>query len=152
MLLYANIGSLDDMDAVLANDAEGIGLFRSEFLYLESRDYPTEEEQFRAYKTVAEKMEGKRVVIRTLDIGADKQADYFQLPQEENPAMGMRAIRLCLTRPEVFRTQLRALYRASAYGKIAILFPYDYFGFRSSADQENRCGCAGRIDRDAYPP
>ncbi len=91
------------------------------------------------------------MVIRTLDIGADKQADYFQLPQEENPAMGMRAIRLCLTRPEVFRTQLRALYRASAYGKIAILFPYDYFGFRSSADQENRCGCAGRIDRDAYP-
>ena len=123
VLLYANIGSLDDMDAVLANDAEGIGLFRSEFLYLESRDYPTEEEQFLAYKAVAEKMEGKRVIIRTLDIGADKQADYFQLPKEENPAMGMRAIRLCLTRPEVFRTQLRALYRASAYGKIAILFP-----------------------------
>ena len=123
VLLYANIGSPEDMEAVLANDAEGIGLFRSEFLYLESQDYPTEEEQFQAYKTVAEKMNGKRVVIRTLDIGADKQAAYFQLPKEENPAMGMRAIRLCLTRPEIFHTQLRALYRASAYGKIAILFP-----------------------------
>lgn len=123
VLLYANIGSPKDMEAVLANDAEGIGLFRSEFLYLESQDYPTEEEQFQAYKTVAEKMNGKRVVIRTLDIGADKQAAYFHLPKEENPAMGMRAIRLCLTRPEIFHTQLRALYRASAYGKIAILFP-----------------------------
>ena len=123
VLLYANIGSPEDMEAVLANDAEGIGLFRSEFLYLESQDYPTEEEQFQAYKTVAEKMNGKRVVIRTLDIGADKQAAYFHLPKEENPAMGMRAIRLCLTRPEIFHTQLRALYRASAYGKIAILFP-----------------------------
>ncbi len=123
VLLYANIGSPEDMEAVLANDAEGIGLFRSEFLYLESQDYPTEEEQFQAYKTVAEKMNGKRVVIRTLDIGADKQAAYFHLPKEENPAMGMRAIRLCLTRPDIFHTQLRALYRASAYGKIAILFP-----------------------------
>lgn len=123
VLLYANIGSPEDMEAVLANDAEGIGLFRSEFLYLESQDYPTEEEQFQAYKTVAEIMNGKRVVIRTLDIGADKQAAYFHLPKEENPAMGMRAIRLCLTRPEIFHTQLRALYRASAYGKIAILFP-----------------------------
>ncbi|MDD3261418.1 MAG: phosphoenolpyruvate--protein phosphotransferase, partial [Oscillospiraceae bacterium] len=108
---------------VLENDAEGIGLFRSEFLYLESSDYPTEEQQFAAYKTVAEKMKGKRVVIRTLDIGADKQAAYFNLPKEENPAMGMRAIRICLTRPEIFKTQLRALYRASAYGKIAIMFP-----------------------------
>lgn len=123
VLLFANIGSPEDMEAVLANDAEGIGLFRSEFLYLESQNYPTEEEQFQAYKTVAEKMNGKRVVIRTLDIGADKQATYFHLPKEENPAMGMRAIRLCLTRPEIFHTQLRALYRASAYGKIAILFP-----------------------------
>ena len=123
VLLFANIGSPEDMEAVLANDAEGIGLFRSEFLYLESQNYPTEEEQFQAYKTVAEKMNGKRVVIRTLDIGADKQAAYFHLPKEENPAMGMRAIRLCLTRPEIFHTQLRALYRASAYGKIAILFP-----------------------------
>ena len=107
----------------MANDAEGIGLFRSEFLYLENSDYPTEDEQFEAYRTVAEKMDGKRVVIRTLDIGADKQADYFQLPHEENPAMGLRAIRICLTRPEVFKTQLRALYRASAYGKVAIMFP-----------------------------
>jgi phosphotransferase system enzyme I (PtsI) len=121
--LCANIGNPKDMAAVLENDAEGIGLFRSEFLYLESSDYPTEEEQFQAYKAVAEKMNGKRVVIRTLDIGADKQADYFHLPKEANPAMGMRAIRICLTRPEIFKTQLRALYRASAYGKIAIMFP-----------------------------
>ncbi|MCH3971476.1 MAG: phosphoenolpyruvate--protein phosphotransferase [Oscillospiraceae bacterium] len=121
--LCANIGNPKDMSAVLENDAEGIGLFRSEFLYLESSDYPTEEQQFAAYKTVAEKMKGKRVVIRTLDIGADKQAAYFNLPKEENPAMGMRAIRICLTRPEIFKTQLRALYRASAYGKIAIMFP-----------------------------
>lgn len=123
VLLYANIGNPDDLDAVLKNDAEGIGLFRSEFLYLESKDYPTEEQQFEAYKTVAERMGGKRVVIRTLDIGADKQADYFNLPHEDNPAMGLRAIRICLTRPDVFKTQLRALYRASAYGKIAIMFP-----------------------------
>lgn len=123
LLLYANIGSPDDMEAVLSNDAEGVGLFRSEFLYLESEDYPTEERQFQAYKEVAEKMEGRRVVIRTLDIGADKQAAYFRLPPEDNPAMGMRAIRICLTRPEIFKTQLRALYRASAYGKIAIMFP-----------------------------
>ncbi len=123
LLLYANIGSPDDMEAVLNNDAEGVGLFRSEFLYLESEDYPTEERQFQAYKEVAEKMEGRRVVIRTLDIGADKQAAYFRLPPEDNPAMGMRAIRICLTRPEIFKTQLRALYRASAYGKIAIMFP-----------------------------
>ncbi|MCI8553828.1 MAG: phosphoenolpyruvate--protein phosphotransferase [Clostridiales bacterium] len=121
--LYANIDSLDDMEAALQNDAEGVGLFRSEFLYLESRDYPSEERQFQVYKRVAEKMDGRRVVIRTLDIGADKQAAYFRLPAEENPAMGMRAIRLCLTRPEIFKTQLRALYRASAYGRIAILFP-----------------------------
>lgn len=123
MLLYANIGSPEDMDAVLANDAGGIGLFRSEFLYLESKDYPSEDVQFSAYRTVAERMGGKRVVIRTLDIGADKQADYFELPHEENPAMGLRAIRICLTRKEIFVTQLRALYRASAYGKIAIMFP-----------------------------
>lgn len=121
--LCANIGNPSDLSAVLANDAEGIGLFRSEFLYLENSDYPTEDEQFEAYRTVAEKMDGKRVVIRTLDIGADKQADYFQLPHEENPAMGLRAIRICLTRPEIFKTQLRALYRASAYGKVAIMFP-----------------------------
>lgn len=123
MMVYCNIGNPGDMDAVLANDGGGIGLFRSEFLYLQGDDYPTEEEQFQAYKTVAERMGGKRVIIRTLDIGADKQADYFGLEQEENPAMGLRAIRICLTRPEVFRTQLRALYRASAYGKVAIMFP-----------------------------
>ncbi len=123
IMVYCNIGSPDDVDAVLKNDGGGIGLFRSEFLYLQNDDYPTEEQQFQAYKTVAERMGGKRVIIRTLDIGADKQADYFQLDPEENPAMGLRAIRICLTRPEVFRTQLRALYRASAYGKIAIMFP-----------------------------
>ena len=123
MMVYCNIGNPGDMDAVLANDGGGIGLFRSEFLYLQGDDYPTEEQQFQAYKTVAERMGGKRVIIRTLDIGADKQADYFGLDKEENPAMGLRAIRICLTRPEVFKTQLRALYRASAYGKIAIMFP-----------------------------
>lgn len=121
--VYCNIGSPEDVASVLANDGQGIGLFRSEFLYLASEDYPTEEEQFRAYKEVAAAMNGKRVVIRTLDIGADKQVDYFHLHKEENPAMGLRAIRICLNRPEVFRTQLRALYRASAYGKIAIMFP-----------------------------
>ena len=123
VMVYCNIGSPADLDAVLQNDGGGIGLFRSEFLYLQGSDYPTEDEQFEAYKTVAERMGGKRVIIRTLDIGADKQADYFHLDKEENPAMGLRAIRICLTRPEVFRTQLRALYRASAYGKIAIMFP-----------------------------
>lgn len=123
VMLYCNIGSPADIDAVLQNDGGGIGLFRSEFLYLQGSDYPTEDEQFEAYKTVAERMGGRRVIIRTLDIGADKQADYFHLDKEENPAMGLRAIRICLTRPEVFRTQLRALYRASAYGKIAIMFP-----------------------------
>ncbi|MBQ9165986.1 MAG: phosphoenolpyruvate--protein phosphotransferase, partial [Oscillospiraceae bacterium] len=121
--LYCNIGSPDDVSAVLANDGQGIGLFRSEFLYLATNDYPTEEDQFQAYKAVAAAMGGKRVIIRTLDIGADKQVDYFQLNKEENPALGMRAIRICLNRPEVFRTQLRALYRASAYGKVAIMFP-----------------------------
>ena len=123
IMVYCNIGNPGDIDAVLANDGGGIGLFRSEFLYLQGNDYPTEEEQFQAYKTVAERMGGKRVIIRTLDIGADKQADYFELDHEENPAMGLRAIRICLTRPEIFKTQLRALYRASAYGKVAIMFP-----------------------------
>ena len=123
MLLYCNIGSPEDVAAVLANDGQGIGLFRSEFLYLSASDYPTEDEQFEAYRSVAAAMNGKRVVIRTLDIGADKQVDYFDMKQEENPALGVRAIRICLNRPEVFRTQLRALYRASVYGKIAIMFP-----------------------------
>ncbi len=121
--LYCNIGSPEDVSAVLANDGQGIGLFRSEFLYLAASDYPTEEEQFQAYKAVAAAMNGKRVIIRTLDIGADKQVDYFEMQKEENPALGVRAIRICLNRPEVFGPQLRALYRASAYGKIAIMFP-----------------------------
>ena len=123
VMVYCNIGSPADIDAVLQNDGGGIGLFRSEFLYLQGSDYPTEDEQFKAYKTVAERMGGRRVIIRTLDIGADKQADYFHLEKEENHAIRLRANRICLTRPEVFRTQLRALYRASAYGKIAIMFP-----------------------------
>lgn len=123
IMTYANIGDVKDLAKVLQNGAEGIGLFRSEFLYLEKETYPTEEEQFFVYKTVAETMAGKRVIIRTLDIGADKQADYFALDKEENPAMGLRAIRICLTRPEIFKTQLRALFRASAFGKIAIMYP-----------------------------
>ena len=121
--VYANIGNLADVGAVLKNDAGGIGLFRSEFLYLESETYPTEEQQFVVYRQVAETMAGKKVIIRTLDIGADKQVDYFDLDKEDNPALGYRAIRICLTRPEIFKTQLRALYRASAYGQISIMFP-----------------------------
>ena len=121
--LYANIGNTKDLGLVLENDAGGIGLFRSEFIYLGSEDYPTEDEQFTIYKQVAQTLAGKKVIIRTLDIGADKQADYFKLPEEENPAMGLRAIRICLTRPEVFKTQLRAILRASAFGKISIMFP-----------------------------
>lgn len=121
--LYANIGSVNDADAALAGDAEGVGLFRSEFLYLGRDDYPDEETQYENYRKALEKMGGRQVIIRTLDIGADKQADYFNLPQEENPALGMRAIRICLTRPDLFRTQLRAIYRASAHGNAAIMFP-----------------------------
>ncbi len=121
--VYANIGSVGDIGKVLANDAGGIGLFRSEFLYLENSDYPTEEQQFNAYKKVLESMAGKKVIIRTLDIGADKKCDYFNLKPEENPALGYRAIRICLTRPEVFKTQLRALYRASVFGNLGIMFP-----------------------------
>lgn len=121
--VYANIGNSSDVGAVLKNDAGGIGLFRSEFLYLENDTFPTEEQQFSVYKTVAENMAGKKVIIRTLDIGADKQVDYFDLDKEENPALGYRAIRICLTRPEIFKTQLRALLRASAYGNISIMFP-----------------------------
>lgn len=121
--LYANIGSVSDTAGALANDAEGIGLFRSEFLYLESDHYPTEEEQFQAYKVVAQNMAGRKVIIRTLDIGADKKVDYFELDPEENPALGYRAIRICLTREEIFKTQLRALLRASAFGNISIMFP-----------------------------
>ncbi len=121
--LYANIGNNKDLAAVIQNDAGGIGLFRSEFLYLEKDNYPTEEEQFAVYKTVAETMAGKQVIIRTLDIGADKQCGYFQIEKEDNPAMGYRAIRICLDRPEIFKTQLRALFRASAYGNLAIMYP-----------------------------
>lgn len=121
--IYANIGNTSDVGTVLSNDAEGIGLFRSEFLYLENNDFPTEEQQFLAYKQVAENMAGRKVIIRTLDIGADKQADYFNLDKEENPALGYRAIRICLTQPEIFKTQLRALYRAALYGNISIMFP-----------------------------
>lgn len=121
--IYANIGNIKDLAMVIKNDAGGIGLFRSEFIYLESEDYPTEDYQFEIYKEVATAMAGKKVIIRTLDIGADKQADYFNLPKEENPAMGLRAIRICLTRPEIFKTQIRALLRASAFGKISIMYP-----------------------------
>lgn len=121
--IYANIGGVDNIGAVLLNDAGGIGLFRSEFLYLENSDYPTEEQQFQAYRKVLESMAGKKVIIRTLDIGADKQVDYFHLEKEDNPALGYRAIRICLTRPEIFKTQLRALYRASAFGNLGIMFP-----------------------------
>lgn len=121
--IYANIGNTGDVMSVLKNDAGGIGLFRSEFLYLEKKDYPTEEEQFTVYKTVAENMAGKKVIIRTLDIGADKQIDYFNMEKEENPAMGYRAIRICLDRTEIFKTQLRAIYRASVFGNISIMFP-----------------------------
>ena len=121
--IYCNIGSPEDVHAVQVNDGGGIGLFRSEFLYLNTTDYPTEEQQFEAYKQVLSDMDGKEVIIRTLDIGADKQCDYFELKKEENPAMGCRAIRICLTRPEIFKTQLRALFRASAYGNLQIMYP-----------------------------
>ena len=121
--VYANIGNVSDLGAVLKNDAGGIGLFRSEFLYLENSTFPTEEQQFAVYKQVAESMAGKKVIIRTLDIGADKQVDYFNLDKDENPALGYRAIRICLTRPEIFKTQLRALYRAAVYGNLSIMFP-----------------------------
>lgn len=123
VMLYANVGNIKDLGIALQNDAGGIGLFRSEFIYLGQDHYPTEEEQFKIYKTVAETMAGRRVIIRTLDIGADKQCDYFELDKEDNPAMGLRAIRICLTRPEIFKTQLRALFRASVYGNINIMYP-----------------------------
>ena len=121
--VYANIGNAGDVGLVLQNDAQGIGLFRSEFIYLDSQDYPTEDHQFMLYKRVVETMAGKKVIIRTLDIGADKQADYFQLDKEDNPALGYRAIRICLTRKEIFKTQLRAILRASAFGTVSIMFP-----------------------------
>lgn len=123
VMLYANIGNIKDLATVIQNDAGGIGLFRSEFIYLEKEDYPTEEEQFQIYKTVAETMAGKKVIIRTLDIGADKQCGYFEMEHEDNPALGYRAIRICLTKPEIFKTQLRALFRASVYGNLAVMYP-----------------------------
>lgn len=123
VMLYANIGNIKDLATVIQNDAGGIGLFRSEFIYLEKEEYPTEEEQFKIYKTVAETMAGKRVIIRTLDIGADKKCSYFEMDEEENPALGYRAIRICLTRPEIFKTQLRALFRAAVYGNLAVMYP-----------------------------
>ena len=121
--IFANIGHIDDAQSAITNDAGGIGLFRSEFIYLENSDYPSENQQFEIYKNIAEKMDGKKVIIRTLDIGADKQVDYFNLPKEKNPALGYRAIRICLERQMVFKTQLRAIFRASVYGRIAIMFP-----------------------------
>jgi len=146
--LYANIGNTKDLALVLENDAGGIGLFRSEFIYLGSEDYPTEEEQFAIYKQVAQTMAGKKVIIRTLDIGADKQADYFELPHEQNPAMGLRAIRICLTRPEIFKTQLRAILRASAFGKISIMFPMIISVDEVKKIKEIVAGVKAELDKD----
>lgn len=149
--LYANIGGVADVANVLANDAGGIGLFRSEFLYLEAEDYPTEEAQFTAYKTVAENMAGKKVIIRTLDIGADKQVGYFNLEKEENPAMGYRAIRICLDRKEIFKTQLRAIYRASYYGTISIMFPMIISVAEVHAIKEIITEVKAELDQDGLP-
>lgn len=149
--LYANIGGVADVANVLANDAGGIGLFRSEFLYLEAEDYPTEEAQFTAYKTVAENMAGKKVIIRTLDIGADKQVGYFNLEKEENPALGYRAIRICLDRKEIFKTQLRAIYRASYYGTISIMFPMIISVAEVHAIKEIIKEVKAELDRDGLP-
>ena len=149
--LYANIGGVSDVAAALANDAGGIGLFRSEFLYLESEDYPTEEAQFSAYKTVAENMAGKKVIIRTLDIGADKQVDYFHLDKEENPAMGYRAIRICLDRQDIFKTQLRAIYRASYYGTLSIMFPMITSVAEVRKIKEIVAEVKAELDRDGLP-
>ena len=149
--LYANIGGVSDVANALANDAGGIGLFRSEFLYLESDDYPTEEAQFMAYKTVAENMAGKKVIIRTLDIGADKQVGYFGLEKEENPAMGYRAIRICLDRKDIFKTQLRALYRASYYGTISIMFPMIISVSEVKQIKEIAAEVRAELDADGIP-
>lgn len=151
VLVYANIGNVKDLAYVLKNDAGGIGLFRSEFIYLESSTYPTEEEQFQIYKKTAETMAGKRVIIRTLDIGADKQADYFELDKEENPAMGLRAIRICLTRPEIFKTQLRAIYRASKYGRLAIMYPMITSLEEVKKIKEISAQVRAELDRDQIP-
>ena len=151
ILVHANIGSVKELDEVLKNDARGIGLFRSEFIFLESSTYPTEEEQFRIYKKTAETMAGKRVIIRTLDIGADKQAAYFRLDKEENPAMGLRAIRICLTRPELFKTQLRAIYRASNYGKIAVMYPMITSLEEVRRIREISAGVRGELEEEGIP-
>lgn len=151
ILVHANIGSVKELDEVLKNDAGGIGLFRSEFIFLESSTYPTEEEQFRIYKKTAETMAGKRVIIRTLDIGADKQAAYFRLDKEENPAMGLRAIRICLTRPELFKTQLRAIYRASNYGKIAVMYPMITSLEEVRRIREISAGVRGELEEEGIP-
>ena len=151
ILVHANIGSVKDLDEVLKNAAGGIGLFRSEFIFLESSTYPTEEEQFRIYKKTAETMAGKRVIIRTLDIGADKQAAYFRLDKEENPAMGLRAIRICLTRPELFKTQLRAIYRASNYGKIAVMYPMITSLEEVRRIREISAGVRGELEEEGIP-
>ena len=149
--LCANIGNVKDVSLALSNDAEGIGLFRSEFLYLEAEDYPTEDVQFAAYKEVLSKMANKRVVIRTLDIGADKQAEYFNMPHEENPAMGIRAIRICLERPEIFKTQLRALYRASVFGRLAIMFPMITSEWEVQKILEITEAVKAELDKDGIP-
>lgn len=149
--LYANIGGISDLGAVLQNDAEGIGLFRSEFLYLEKSDYPSEEEQFQVYKKVAETMAKKKVIIRTLDIGADKQIDYFKLASEENPALGYRAIRICLTREEIFKTQLRAIYRASVYGNIGIMIPMIISLWEVKKVKEIIAAIKGELEAEGLP-
>lgn len=151
IMLYCNISSPKDICAVQLNDGQGIGLFRTEFLYLAACDYPSEEDQFQAYKRVAADMEGKRVVIRTLDIGADKQADYFKLQKEENPALGVRAIRVCLNRPDIFHTQLRALYRASAYGKVAIMFPMITSVWEVKECKRSCQNVMAELDREGIP-
>ncbi|SHO45279.1 phosphoenolpyruvate--protein phosphotransferase [Anaerocolumna xylanovorans] len=149
--LYANIGSVEDVGSVLQNDAEGVGLFRSEFLYLQENHYPTEEEQFNSYRTVAEMMGRKKVIIRTLDIGADKQIDYFNLKKEENPALGFRAIRICLTREDIFKTQLRAIYRASAFGNISIMIPMITSKWEVDKVKEIICGVKNELSSDGIP-
>lgn len=149
--LYANIGNSKDLALVLQNDAGGIGLFRSEFIYLERQDFPTEEEQFQIYRSVAETMAGKKVIVRTLDIGADKQADYFGLEPEENPAMGMRAIRICLTRPEIFKTQLRALFRAAVYGSLSVMYPMITSVAEMQKIKAATAAVCEELDRDHIP-
>ncbi len=149
--VYANIGNVSDLGAVLKNDAGGIGLFRSEFLYLENSTFPTEEQQFAVYKQVAESMAGKKVIIRTLDIGADKQVDYFNLDKEENPALGYRAIRICLTRPEIFKTQLTCPLSCSSIWKSVYYVPDDHFCKRSKEDQRDHRRSAGRTEGRGHP-